>query len=154
MLSVGLRCNSGAAGGMEEHVGSRAAAVHLPQPWRAMERVRTIPLSRCVQGWLPALRTACVLAPETASLAAKWPTIMVSWLPITRLPADPPTMHDPVQDTFCLVCLAVEEVDHIELKGNIRHQYLLKAAGEAATGGEGEGGGQAAAEWSVQRLNP
>ncbi|KAI3430273.1 hypothetical protein D9Q98_004869 [Chlorella vulgaris] len=39
---------------------------------------------------------------------------------------DPPTSQDPVLDTFCLACLAAEEVDHLQLPKNQRRLYVLK----------------------------
>ncbi|EFN52522.1 hypothetical protein CHLNCDRAFT_36836 [Chlorella variabilis] len=66
---------------------------------------------------------------------------------------DPPTAQDPVLDTFCLVCLEVEEVDHIQLNGNLRHVYLLQPAAAAAAG-EAAAAEGAAAEWAVRNVNP
>lgn len=45
-------------------------------------------------------------------------------------------------DTFCLVCLTVEEVDHLSLAKNVRHRYVR---------GEGSEAGEA---WQVQNVNP
>ncbi|PSC70073.1 pyridoxamine 5 -phosphate oxidase isoform B [Micractinium conductrix] len=53
---------------------------------------------------------------------------------------EPPSADSPVLDAFCLVCLAVEEVDHIQLAKNLRHRYL-----------RGGGGG---GEWASQNVNP
>lgn len=55
---------------------------------------------------------------------------------------EPPTGEDPVVDTFCLVCLTVEEVDHLSLAKNVRHRYVR---------GEGSEAGEA---WQVQNVNP
>ena len=76
----------------------------------------------------------------------------VCWPPAC-LHADPPTAQDPVLDTFCLVCLEVEEVDHIQLNGNLRHVYLLQPAAAAAAG-EAAAAEGAAAEWAVRNVNP
>ncbi len=48
-------------------------------------------------------------------------------------------------DTFCLVCLEVEEVDHLVLPKNTRQLYTRQAAG-----GQPEGAGQ----WATHDVNP
>jgi len=50
------------------------------------------------------------------------------------------------------VCLAVEEVDHVQLVGNLRHRYLRlqQPAGAAAEAPAAAGGG----EWRVLNVNP
>lgn len=65
--------------------------------------------------------------------------------------ADPPAPSSPVLDTFCLVCLAVEEVDHVQLAANLRHLYLRQASAAAAAAGASA---SAAAEWVVRNVNP
>lgn len=65
-----------------------------------------------------------------------------------------PTAQDPVVDTFCLVCLAVEEVDHLQLGKNVRHTYIKSAAATAGAAGEAaagaEAGGQPAAAGAAE----
>ena len=59
---------------------------------------------------------------------------------------------------FCLVCLAVEAVDHLELKSNQRHRYTLQQQGPAAGAAAGAAATAAAdaaiGEWVVENVNP
>ena len=64
--------------------------------------------------------------------------------------ADPPPASSPAADTFCLLCLAVEEVDHVQLRPNTRHAYTRVAAAGVSAGTAAEG----AAPWVVRSVNP
>jgi hypothetical protein len=84
--------------------------------------------------------------------------------------AVPPTAQDPLADAFCLVCLAVEEVDHLSLAKNRRHTYLRRPVEEAAAviAAAADAGAAAGAEakaeaataaaaargWIVEQVNP
>lgn len=68
------------------------------------------------------------------------------------LAAAPPRGDGPVLDTFCLLCLAVEEVDHIQLAANLRHRYLRQPASAAASAADALE--TADGEWVVQSVNP
>lgn len=78
--------------------------------------------------------------------------------PLCALPvAEPPTADSPVVDTFCLVCLAVEEVDHLQLASNVRHRYLRSGGGSSGSSSGAEGaasGGGDGGEWTTQNVNP
>ncbi|GAB4815297.1 hypothetical protein N2152v2_002343 [Parachlorella kessleri] len=54
-----------------------------------------------------------------------------------------PTADDPVTDTFCLVFMDVEGVDHLELAANQRHVYSKQ-----------QGGRGSEAEWVIRNVNP
>ncbi|KAI7839106.1 hypothetical protein COHA_007111 [Chlorella ohadii] len=55
-----------------------------------------------------------------------------------------PTASDPVLDTFCLLCLDVEEVDHIQLAPTfLRHTFVRQPGGSSSGGG-----------WEVRNVNP
>lgn len=51
----------------------------------------------------------------------------------------PPTIDDPVSDTFCLVVVDVCEVDHLSLKTNKRQRFVLE---------------EDDASWLQQEVNP
>lgn len=55
-----------------------------------------------------------------------------------------------MEATFCLVCLVVEEADHVQLVANTRHVYTRQQRG----GGEGSDSTEAAAQWAVRSVNP
>ena len=55
---------------------------------------------------------------------------------------EPPPEGIPAVDTFCLMVLDPEEVDHQKLRGNIRHEHrsTVNAQGQR--------------EWQQQEVNP
>ena len=65
--------------------------------------------------------------------------------PPRPLHAAPPGPDSPVAGTFCLLCLDVEEVDHVQLVGNRRHTYTRQAGG---------GDGSATGQWVRRSVNP
>lgn len=54
-----------------------------------------------------------------------------------------PSKDDPVADPFCLCCIHVEEVDHLDLKKNERWRYVA-----VTSGGEGD------ISWIEENVNP
>lgn len=62
----------------------------------------------------------------------------------------PPAGGVPPPDTFCMVAMDVERVDHLLLPSNRRFKYT-RGAGAAEQGGEG---GAAAGGWEKQEVNP
>lgn len=59
-----------------------------------------------------------------------------------------PTAGSGPPDTFCLLLMRVEEVDHLELKPNPQQRTTHSRKGEGAGEGEEEG------EWKVTKVNP
>lgn len=71
-----------------------------------------------------------------------------AFMPLARRcpAAAPPGADSGVEPTFCLVCLAVEEADHVQLVASTRHVYTR----QQQRGGDGT----VAAQWAVRDVNP